>query len=144
RQTAAPSPPAAAPPSPEQLRLLMENAVAGQFETITAAAKGCDVLVAGMALQFALHSVAEQIGIPYVYAAWSPITLPSPHHAPPPLSSRPRMPTDGTADNRTLWAQDAQHWNDNFGAAINFHRASAGLAPVTDVRRHIFTGRPWL
>ena len=71
----------------------MEDTVAGQFETITAAARGCDVLVAGMALQFALHSVAEQLGIPYVYAAWCPITLPSPHHAPPPL------PVVGTASN---------------------------------------------
>src|SRR5207253_2241830 len=62
----------------------------------------------------------------------------------PPLSSRPKPPTDGTADNRTLWAQDAQHWNENFGAAINSTRVSAGLAPVTDVRRHIFTDRPWL
>ena len=78
RQTAASRPSAAqAPPTPEQLRQLMEETVAGQFEAITAAARGCDILVAGMSLQFALHSVAEQIGIPYVYAAWCPITLPS-------------------------------------------------------------------
>ena len=75
RQTAAPSPSAAqTPPAPEHLRQLMEDTVAGQFEAITAAARGCDILVAGMALQFALHSVAEQMGIPYVYAAWCPIT----------------------------------------------------------------------
>ena len=122
----------------------MESTVAGQFETITAAAQSCDVLVAGMALQFALRSVAEQMGIPYIYAAWCPITLPSPHHAPPPLPSRAQTPTDGTADNRILWAQDAQRWNDLFGAAVNSHRASAGLAPVTDLRKHIFTDRPWL
>jgi vancomycin aglycone glucosyltransferase len=145
RQTAMSRPPAGeAPPSPEQLRKLLEDTIAGQFEAITAAARGCDVLVAGMALQFALRSVAEQMGIPYVYAAWSPITLPSPHHAPPPLSSRPQAPADGTADNRTLWTRDAQHWNANFGAAINSHRASAGLPPVSDVRSHIFTDRPWL
>ena len=122
----------------------MEDTVAGQFEAITAAARGCDVLVAGMALQFALHSVAEQLGIPYVYAAWCPITLPSPHHAPPPLPSWAQPPTDGTADNRTLWTQDAKRWNDLWAAAINSHRAAAGLAPVSDVRSHIFTDRPWL
>ena len=145
RQTAAPRPPAAqSPPSPEQLRQLLDDTVAGQFETITSAAKGCDVLMAGMALQFALRSVAEQMGIPYVYATWCPITLPSPHHAPPPLPLRAQTPTDGTADNLTLWAQDAKRWNDNFGAAINSHRGLAGLAPVTDVRSHIFTDRPWL
>jgi len=39
RQTAAPSPSAAqARPTPEKLRQLMEDTVAGQFETITAAA----------------------------------------------------------------------------------------------------------
>ena len=47
RQTAAPSPSAAqTPPTPEQLRQLMEDTVTGQFETITVAARGCDVLVA--------------------------------------------------------------------------------------------------
>src|SRR5256885_2386075 len=60
RQTAAPSPAAAqAPPTPEQLRQLMDDTVAGQFEAIAAAARGCDILVAGMSLQFALHSVAD-------------------------------------------------------------------------------------
>src|SRR3982750_1051197 len=94
RRPAAPSPSAAqAPPGPEQLRQLMEDTVAGQFETITAAARGCDILVAGMALQFALHSIAEQMGIPYVYTAWCPITLPSQHHAPPPLPSWAQPPT---------------------------------------------------
>jgi vancomycin aglycone glucosyltransferase len=131
RQTAS----AQAPPSPEQMRQVMEDTVAGQFEAITAAARGCDVLLAGMSLQFALHSVAELMGIPYVYAAWCPITLPSPHHAPPPLSRAP-TPAEGTADNRTLWAEQAKRWNDMFGPAINTNRASAGLAPITDVRSH--------
>src|ERR1700720_2868167 len=48
RQTAAPPSAAQAPPTPEQLRQLMEDTVAGQFEAITAAARSCDVLVAGM------------------------------------------------------------------------------------------------
>lgn len=145
RQTAAPNPSAApSPPTPDQIRQLMENTVAGQFEAITPAARGCDVLVAGMALQFALHSVAEQMGIPYVYAAWCPITLPSPQHAPPPLPSWIQPATDSTIDNRTLWIQDAKRWNDHWAAAINLHRAEGGLAPVSDVRSHIFTGRPWL
>ena len=145
RQTAAPKPSAAqAPPTPEQLRHLIEDTVAGQFQAITPAALGCDVLVAGMALQFALHSIAEQMGIPYVYAAWCPITLPSPHHAPPPLPSWVQRATDGPADNPTLWAQDAKRWNDQWAAAINSHRMAAGLAPVSDVRSHIYTDRPWL
>ncbi|HLQ75973.1 MAG TPA: glycosyltransferase, partial [Terriglobia bacterium] len=129
------------PPSPEQMRQLMQDTVTGQFEAITSAASGCDVLVAGMSLQFALHSVAEKLRIPYVYATWCPNTLPSPHHAPPPL---PWSPRDGTADNRTLWIEQAKRWNEQFGPAINLNRESAGLAPVTDVQSHIITKRPWL
>jgi len=145
RQTAAARPSGAqAPPTPEQIRQLMEDTVAGQFEAIMPAARDCDVLVAGMALQFALHSIAEQMGIPYVYAAWCPITLPSPYHAPPPLPSWAQPAMDGTADNRTLWAEDAERWNEQWAAAINCHRAAVGLAPVSDVRRHILTDQPWL
>jgi vancomycin aglycone glucosyltransferase len=132
---------AKAPPTPEQMRQLIEDTVAGQFKAITPAAEDCDVLVAGMSLQFALRSVAEQRGIPYVYATWCPITLPSSHHAPPPISFRP---TDGGTDHRTLWAEQAKHWNEMFGPAINSCRASIGLAPVTDVLSHILTDRPWL
>ncbi len=143
RQTAtAPRPSAAqSPPSPEQMHQLMEDTIGGQFKTITAAARDCDVLVAGMSLQFAFSSVAELMGIPYVYATWCPITLPSPNHAPPPV---PLASTDGTTDNRTLWARQAKRWNDLFGPAINTNRASIGLSPVTDVQSHIFTVRPWL
>jgi vancomycin aglycone glucosyltransferase len=119
----------------------MEETVAGQFEAITPAAKDCDVLVAGMSLNFALRSVAEKMGIPYVYATWCPITLPSPHHAPPPISSQ-RI--DLTADNGTLWADQAKHWNDLFGPAINCCRVAACLEPIVDVQSHIFTDRPWL
>jgi vancomycin aglycone glucosyltransferase len=128
-------------PTPDQMRQLMEETVAGQFAAITAAAKDCDVLVAGMSLQFALGSVAEWMEVPHIYATWCPVTLPSPHHAPPPL---PWVTTDGTIDNPTLWARDAQRWTDNFGAALNSSRASLGLKPVHDVRRHLFTDRPWL
>lgn len=81
RSTAKPSP-TQARPSAEQIRQMMEGTVATQFETIPTAAQGCDVIVAGNALQIAARSVAEQRGIRYVFAAYCPITLPSPHHAP--------------------------------------------------------------
>jgi vancomycin aglycone glucosyltransferase len=141
RQSASRPAAAQARPTPEQMRQLMEETVSGQFAAITAAAKDCDVLVAGMSLQFALRSVAEWMRVPHVYATWCPVTLPSPHHAPPPL---PWVSIDDTIDNQTLWARDAQRWNDNFGAALNTSRASLGLAPVEDVRPHLFTDRPWL
>lgn len=69
RGTAKSSPAVArARPTREQMRQIAEATVATQFEVIPAAAEGCDILVGGGALQVALRSVAEQRGIPYVYA----------------------------------------------------------------------------
>jgi vancomycin aglycone glucosyltransferase len=145
RKAAAASPPATpAPPSPERLRQLVEDTVATQFETIAAAARGCDVIVGATALQIAARSVAEGMGIPYVFVAYCPTVLPSPHHAPPPLPLPGQTPAPATADTRELWARNAERFNDTFGAALNSHRASVGLAPVSDVGSHIFTDRPWL
>jgi len=129
-------------PTAEQIRQMMEGTVATQFETIPLAAEGCDVIVAGNALNIAAHSVAEQMGIRYVFAAYCPITLPSAHHAPPKVLAW--TPKDATADNLALWAEDAERWTERWGPALNSHRASAGLAPVTDVRGHILTHKPWL
>lgn len=134
----------AARPSPERLRQLAEATVATQFETITAAAHGCELLVGATALQIAAPTVAEQLGIPYVFAAYCPTVLPSPHHPPIVLRIRGEVPAPATADNRELWAEDARRWNENWGALLNAHRQAAGLAPVDDVRSHIFTARPWL
>jgi vancomycin aglycone glucosyltransferase len=128
----------------EQRRQLAEASVAAQFTTVAAAAEGCDGIVAATALQIAARSVAEQRGIPYVFAAYCPIVLPSPHHAPPPLPPIPGQPAASPADNETLWARDGQRFTDLFGPALNAHRASIGLAPVDDVRSHIFGDRPWL
>lgn len=134
----------AAPPSPEQRRQLAMGSVAMQFETITAAARGCDVIVGATALQIAARSVAERMGIHYVFAAYCPAVLPSPLHAPPPLPSSKSASLPETADNRALWDRDARRFDELFGGALNAHRASAGLSPVEDVRSHVFTDRPWL
>src|SRR6185295_12969073 len=79
KAAAAGTPATAEPPSPERLRQLLEETVATQFETVTAAAQGCDLIVGATALQIAAHSVAEVMGIPYVFAAYCPAVLPSPH-----------------------------------------------------------------
>ncbi len=129
-------------PSPEQMRQIAAATVATQFEVIPAAADGCDVLVGGGALQIALRSVAELRGVPYVYASYCPVSLPSPHHAPPAWQGD--SAADGTADNDALWAADARRWNGSWGVALNEHRTAAGLAPVDGVRSHIFTGEPLL
>ena len=80
RKATASSPPATpGPPSPDRRRQLADATVATQFETIAAAAQGCDIIVAATALQIAARSVAEKMGIPYVFAAYCPTVLPSPH-----------------------------------------------------------------
>ncbi|HEX3743249.1 MAG TPA: glycosyltransferase [Bryobacteraceae bacterium] len=144
RRFAASRPMAAQPQKPLTAALrrqMAEATVATQFETLTAAAQGCDVIVAATALQVAARSVAEKAGIAYVFAAYAPVVLPSPHHPPLPL---PGQAPPATNDNRELWAQDGARFHDLFGAAVNAHRASLGLAEIGDVRSHMMTDRPWL
>lgn len=146
RGTAAAKVPAAppAPPSPEVLRRIAEATVATQFETLPVAAQGCDVILGSTALQIGTRSVAEQLGIPYVFAAYCPIVLPSAHHAPPLLTTRGDTPAAADADNEALWAADARRWNVTWADALNAHRKAAGLPAVDDVRAHLLTDGPWL
>jgi vancomycin aglycone glucosyltransferase len=136
--------PMAAPPTPEQIRQMMEGTVAAQFETITAAAQGCDVIVGATALQIAAPSMAEKMGIPYFFAAYCPAVLPSPHHAPPVLTIQGDKPAPAMTDYSELWAQDAQRWNAHWSDIVNSHRTKLSLEPVSDVRSHILTDQPWL
>jgi vancomycin aglycone glucosyltransferase len=136
--------PSAAPLSPEQRRRLMEGTVAAQFETIGAAARDCDLIVGATALQIAAPSVAERMDVPYVFAAYCPAVLPSPHHAPPVLAMRGDTPAPAANDCSELWAEDARRWNEGWSSLLNSHRASLGLAPIDDVRSHVLTDRPWL
>lgn len=131
-------------PTPEQRRQMMEGTVAAQFETITEAARGCDVIVGATALQIAAPSIAQRMGIPYFFVAYCPAVLPSPHHAPPVLPMRGDTPTPAMADYSELWVKDAQRWNDTWGTLLNSHRARLGLPAVADVRGHVLTTRPWL
>lgn len=143
RATAKPSS-SATPPTPEQIRGLMAHTVATQFETIGAAAQGCDLVVGATALQIAAPSIAEHLGIPYVFAAYCPAVLPSPHHAPPVLGLLGDTPASAAADYRALWAQDAQRWNAQWSELLNARRTALGLTAVDDVRGHVLTARPWL
>lgn len=147
RPFAASRPTATQPQKPltaEQRRQMAEATVAAQFETLTSAAQQCDVIVAATALQVAARSVAEKMGISYVFAAYAPVVLPSPHHAPPPLPPLPGQAPPTTNDNTELWAQNAARFNDLFGAAVNARRASLGLAEISDIRSHMMTDQPWL
>jgi vancomycin aglycone glucosyltransferase len=145
KMTAASPAAAAAVMTPERRRQLAEASVAAQFETVAAAAEGCETMVAATALQIAARSVAEKQGIPYVFAAYCANVLPSPHHPPPPLPPLPgETPLPAAASNEERWARDTGRFNALFGPALNSHRASIGLPPVEDVRGHILGERPWL
>jgi vancomycin aglycone glucosyltransferase len=134
----------ATPPSMADVPRLAAELIAEQFDKLPAAAGGCDALVATglFPVVAGAQSVAEKLGIRYVYAAYCPVVLPSPHHPPLPLPGRPLPP--GVTDNRVLNDLSAQSFNALFGAALNTHRASSGLPPVDNVRDHVFTGHPWL
>ncbi|GAB3658703.1 glycosyltransferase [Glycomyces tarimensis] len=128
------------PGSRKDASRLAAELVAMQLETRTAAS-GCDALVATGLLPAGAREVAEQLDIPYRFAAFAPGVLPSPNHPPLP---RPGKPYPPGADNQTLWDIDAQNANALYGEALNAHRASAGLPPVDNVRDHVLTDRPWL
>ncbi|MGB8387833.1 glycosyltransferase [Mycobacterium sp.] len=135
---------AATPPSEQDLRRQVDELIADQFDTVAAAAQGCDALVSTGPLWTAAgaRSVTEKLGIHYVYASYHPTHLPSPHHPPPSCLGLP-FPVF-MIDNRVLWDQDAQHANALFGTELNSHRASIGLPPVDNVRDYAFTDQPWL
>jgi vancomycin aglycone glucosyltransferase len=133
----------AKPLSPEQLGRLAAESVADQFAAVRAAAKGCDLVVGATALQAAAPSVAELMGIPYVFAAFAPNVLPSAYLAPPSVPLDPQ-PGGGSSDIEEMWAENGARFNATFGPLLNRFRAAAGLGPVEDVRAHILTGGPWL
>ncbi|MGQ0777329.1 MAG: glycosyltransferase [Pseudonocardiales bacterium] len=134
----------ATPPSAADVPRLAAEVIATQFDKVPAPAEGCDALVTTGLLSAAAgaRSVAEKLGIRYLYAAYCPIFVPSPHHPPPP-SPGPPLPPEVT-DNRVLWNLNAQSYHALFGAALNTQRASIGLSPVDNVYDYGFTDHPWL
>ena len=134
----------AKPPSEADVPRLAAELIAAWFDKVTAAAEGCDALVASGVIPavVAARSVAEKLGIRSVHVSYCPIFLPSPHHRPLPLPGRP-LPPDVTG-NQELWDLNAQSYNAVFGPALNTHRAANGLPLVDNVRRYVFGDHPWL
>ncbi|MFJ7151523.1 glycosyltransferase [Streptomyces sp. NPDC100445] len=130
------------PPTAQDAFRLAPRLVAARFETLTAAAEGCDALLATGLMPAGARDVAEKLGIRYVLACFHTLGLPSRHFRP---GARPgaQSPPDET-DKRVLWEQDAQRVNALYGEALNSHRAAIGLPPVDNVRDHVLTGSPWL
>jgi vancomycin aglycone glucosyltransferase len=130
------------PSTPADAPRVAAELVAAQFETVAAAAEGCDALVATGLMPAGARTVAEVRGIPYVLVAFHPGSFPSPHHVPLWRPGKPFPP--GETDNRVLWDVDAERVQALYGAPLNGHRAALGLPPVDNVRDHVFTDRPWL
>ena len=131
-------------PTKEQLRQLAAHTVRDQFRASLEAARGCDLIVCGGALQTAGRSVAEALEIPYFYAAYCPAALPSPDHPPPKMRTRIRSQSLPGLANRLLWKLDERSWNSFFLETVNEQRATLGLASVDLVPRYVSTDRPWL
>jgi vancomycin aglycone glucosyltransferase len=130
------------PSTPADAPRVAAELVAAQFETVAAAAEGCDALVATGLMPAGARTVAEVRGIPYVLVSFFWGSFPSPHHAPMQRPGKPFPP--GETDNRVLWDVDAERVQALYGAPLNAHRAALGLPPVDNVRDHVFTDSPWL
>jgi vancomycin aglycone glucosyltransferase len=126
-------------PLPQRAR----QVVAAQYEALSAAAEGCDAVVATglMPSVAAAQCVAEARGLPYFHASFCPVYLPSDAHPPAGYPGRP--PSEGL-DNRARWAEGVEAVNALFGEAVNDQRAGLGLAPLDNVRDHVFTREPLL
>jgi vancomycin aglycone glucosyltransferase len=118
--------------------------MAAQYEAISKAAQGCDVIVATglFSSVTAARSVAEKLGVRYVHGAYCPIFLPSPYQRPFEYPTHP-LPRDVT-DNQVLWDRDVQVMNELFGDGLNTLRASVGLPKVDNVRAYCHADRPLL
>ncbi|MCX4696194.1 glycosyltransferase [Streptomyces sp. NBC_01408] len=131
------------PGSAEGLAQRASELMAAQFDTVAAAAEGCEVLVATgpLPVTAGARSVAEKLGIRYVHVSHQPVSLPSPYRRPP---ARRGQTVPEATDNRALWDRDARIANTMFGDMLNTQRASFGLPPVDSIRDYAFTDRPWL
>ncbi|WP_410603646.1 glycosyltransferase [Amycolatopsis sp. lyj-90] len=117
-----------------------------QFDQVPAAAQGCDVVLATGVLSAALgvRSVAEKLGIPYFYAAYCPIYLPSPYYPPPLSRGDGRPPEEAMDDNRALWDFYDEVFAKRYAAPLNDRRAAIGLPPVGNLVEYGFTEQPWM
>ncbi|MCM3881106.1 MAG: glycosyltransferase [Vicinamibacterales bacterium] len=132
--------------TPEELRRLRESMpdfITDQFETIGAAADGCDVILGANAHQYAAPSVAERAGIGCVTAVYAPVALPSPELAPPPTLGQ-AVDATTSASIEEQWRSTAGIWNERALARINQNRHRLGLDPIDDVLDYVLTDHTWL
>lgn len=129
---------------PMDLKTRAAGVLTAQYDAISAAADGCDaVLATGLfPSTAAAQCVAEARGLPYFYAAYCPLFLPSARQRPHVFPGHPLPPE--VTDNLVLWERNAEVMNALFGEALNGLRARIGLPTLANVRDHVFTDQPWL
>jgi vancomycin aglycone glucosyltransferase len=131
------------PEEARRLRASMPDLITDQFETIGAAAIGCDVIVGANAHQYAAPSIAAHLGIGCVTAVYAPNAIPSPD-LPPPLTPGPAMDAAAARSNEEQWRNTAKAWNERSLERINRNRARLGLGPIDDVLDYTLTDHTWL
>lgn len=131
----------AKPPTPKGIPERAAELIAAQF---AAGAEGCDAVVATglVPAVAAARSVAELRGIPYLYATFQQLTLPTPHHPPRLTHAGAELPPE--TDNRALWDREAENIDGLFKTSLDTQRAAHGLAPVGRVLDYVLGDRPLL
>ena len=105
---------------PDPFRLAADL-VAARFDTLAAVAEGSDVVVAAGLMPAGARSIAERLGIRYVFASYQVYGL-----------------------DKATWDQNAERINSFYREPLNSRLAALGMPPVDNVRDHVFTDRPWL
>ncbi|GLY35375.1 glycosyl transferase [Amycolatopsis sp. NBRC 101858] len=131
----------AKPPTAKGLPERAAELIAAQF---AAGADGCDAVVATglVPAVAAARSVAELRGIPYRYATFQQLTLPTPHH--PPRLTHAGLALPPETDNRALWKREAENIDRLFKTALDTQRAAHGLPPVDSVLGYVLGDHPLL
>jgi UDP:flavonoid glycosyltransferase YjiC (YdhE family) len=114
-----------------------ETTVGHEFATLPGGTADVDFVIGAGTTMFAA-SAAELHGIPFRYVAYVPSLLPSPTHTPAmfPFQVRARWA------NRLLWRGATAAMNAMTGRTVNAYRERLGLAPVSDIARHVLSPRP--
>lgn len=111
--------------------------IPAQVEQLTPACRGADAIMAA-GLAFAAPSVAEHLHLPLLYVLYTTCVLPSSQH--PPMM----VPWHGLPNwlNDLLWRADHLLTDSLVRGTLNASRASIGLPPVDDLRRHLTEEAP--
>jgi len=115
-----------------------------QRRVLERAAFGCDLMLIAGPRQTAARSIAEAMRIPYIFAAYSPVSVSGPSYPPPRFRPGARSQALPAWMNRVLWRCHDWIWNALFRRPLNEHRIALGLAPVADVSSHVATDHPWI